>query len=522
MTAPPGRQIKMNKLSSDLNFAPERINNIYLMGIGGVAMGALAAALKRQGLNVRGSDNPLYPPMSTFLEQNRIQVAQGYSPDNLRRGPRPDLVIVGNVIQAKFSEVAALAELELPYLSLPQAVAHFFIRDRTSIVVAGTHGKTTTTALIASSLMRAGLDPGFMVGGIMLEGGKNFEAGGGDCFVVEGDEYDCAFYDKRPKFVHYRPKIALLTSLEFDHADIYRDMDAVRRAFGMLIDLMPPDGVLVAWRGSGEVMAQAARAGCKVVTYGAEPGADWRLLDLKPARQGGMDLKLGLPDGRSLEFYTPLVGEHNALNILGAAAAMAAAGVSPEKAAELQAGYGGVKRRQEIRGRADGVLLVDDFAHHPTAVRETVKAVARFGIKGWNPGGGRLVAVFEPRTNTSKRNFFKDEYPGSFEGADLVMLREPPGVEGLDPEERFSCAALAAKLNERKIAAKAFEETDQLLDGLLAELEPGDLCLIMSNGGFDNLHQRLLTALGQRESAQAQSGSMRAKGAPGRLNEQKA
>ena len=463
-------------------------------------MGALAAALKRQGYEVRGSDNPLYPPMSTFLQENQIQVAQGYDPANLYEGPRPDLVIVGNVIQAKFSEVKALAELEIPYLSLPQAVAQFFIRDRTSIVVAGTHGKTTTTALIASALLRGGYDPGFMVGGIMLEGGRNFEPGLGNHFVVEGDEYDCAFYDKRPKFVHYRPRVAILSSLEFDHADIYADMEAVRRAFGMLMELMPPDGTLIAWQGSAEVMAQAAKAKCRVFSYGTEPEADWRLLEVSPAEKGGMDLELAMPGGEAITFYTPLVGEHNALNTVAGVAALSAAGLSPQEAAKLQAGFGGVKRRQEIRGLARGVTVVDDFAHHPTAVRETVKAVARFGIKGWTREKGRLVAVFEPRTNTSKRNFFKDEYPEAFYGADMVFLREPPGVESLQESERFSCRLLAEKLVARGIEAFSYGHTDALLAELSAALEPGDLCLIMSNGGFDRLHERLLSELGSRKA----------------------
>ncbi|MCF8066324.1 MAG: UDP-N-acetylmuramate:L-alanyl-gamma-D-glutamyl-meso-diaminopimelate ligase, partial [Desulfarculaceae bacterium] len=274
------------------------------MGIGGVAMGALAGGLAAQGLEVRGSDRPLYPPMSTFLADRDIPVAQGFDPANL--DPAPDVVIVGNVIRADNPEVARLAQMGLPYLSLPQALAQWFIRDRVSLVAAGTHGKTTTTALLASALLRGGLDPGFMVGGIMNEGGQNFHDGQGPHFAVEGDEYDTAFFDKRPKFVHYRPRVAILSSLEFDHADIYADLDAVRAAFDMLVERIPPEGTLVAWGESSEVMGRAAQAVCRVHTYGRGPGWDWSLVGADPAPGGGAALRLKDPNGWELNFTSPL------------------------------------------------------------------------------------------------------------------------------------------------------------------------------------------------------------------------
>jgi UDP-N-acetylmuramate: L-alanyl-gamma-D-glutamyl-meso-diaminopimelate ligase len=465
------------------------------MGIGGVAMGALAAGLAAQGLSVRGSDRPLYPPMSTFLADKGVPVAPGFDPANLE--PAPEVVIVGNVIRADNPEVARLAAMGLPYLSLPQALAQWFIRDRLSLVAAGTHGKTTTTALLASALLRAGLDPGFLVGGIMNEGGRNFRDGAGPHFAVEGDEYDTAFFDKRPKFVHYRPRVAILSSLEFDHADIYSSLEEVRAAFGLLVDRMPADGVLVAWGESEEVMARAAGAACRVETYGRGPGWDWSLLGVEPAEAGGAALRLRGPNGWELNFTSPLAGEHNALNAAAAVAALSAAGLEPARAAGLMAAFGGVKRRQQVRGAAGGVVVVDDFAHHPTAVAETTKAVARFGLPGWRPGDGRLVAVFEPRTNTSKTKRFQDEYAQSFGAADLVFLREPPDVEDVPAQERFSSARLARDLEAQGIPAAAHPDTDALLAGLLAELRPGDLCLVMSNGGFDNLHARLLEGLGR-------------------------
>ena len=482
-------------LDPKLNLAPENVKTVHLMGIGGVAMGALAGGLKKSGFSVRGSDRPLYPPMSTFLEKQGIAVATGYAPENLE--PRPDLVIVGNVIRKDNPEAVALAESGMPYLSLPQALARFFIRDRLSMVAAGTHGKTTCTALLASALGRGGFKPGFMVGGIMLEGETNFSPGAGNIFVCEGDEYDTAFFDKRPKFVHYRTSIGILTSCEFDHADIYADMDAIRVSFDTFAKSIPPSGRIIAWGDSPEVMARAAKAACKVETYGLGPDCAWRLVSLAPAETGGARIRLKTPDGGELDFHSPLAGEHNALNTCAVVAALCAAGLAPQRAGELQAGFRGVKRRQELRGVAGGVTVVDDFAHHPTAVRETIKALAQFGLPGWRPGSGRLVAVFEPRTNTSKQNIFQEQYAGAFAHADLVFLREPPGVEDLEEDRRFSSKRLAKDLAGRGITATAYPGTDTLLDALAAELKPGDLALVMSNGGFDNLHQRLLERLAQ-------------------------
>ncbi|MFH2126847.1 MAG: Mur ligase family protein [Pseudomonadota bacterium] len=482
-------------LDPRLNQVPSEIGSVHLMGIGGVAMGALAGALKRRGLSVRGSDNPLYPPMSTFLAEQRIAVAEGYDPAHLQ--PPPDLVIVGNVIRRDNPEALALVKARIPYLSLPQALAEFFIKGRTSIVVAGTHGKTTTTALIASGLLGAGLDPGFLVGGIMNQGKQNFREGGGEHFVVEGDEYDTAFFDKRPKFVHYLPHIAVLTSVEFDHADIYADLDAVRRAFDMLVAEMPAHGLLLAWGDSQEVRARVEASPCPVLFYGRGLGCQWRLLSAEPARDGGAQIRVLTPKGRETELYSPLAGEHNALNTIACLGALCAAGLSVAQAAEVQEGFGGVRRRQEVRGVARGVVVVDDFAHHPTAVRETILAIGRFGVRGWRPSAGRLVAVFEPRTNTSKRGFFQDDYATAFDNADLVLLREPPGVEDVPEDERFSSVRLAQALAARGVKAEAYRDTDAILTALLTKLRPGDLCLIMSNGGFDNMHQRLLDGLAE-------------------------
>ena len=482
-------------LDPKLNQAPASVASAYLMGIGGVAMGALAGALQARGLAVRGSDRPLYPPMSTFLAERGIPVASGYAAANLDPADF-DLAIVGNVIRRDNPEVEALARLGKPYLSLPQALAHFFLRGRRPIVVAGTHGKTTTTALIASGLAAAGQEPGYMVGGLVGGGLGNFAAGGGEHFVVEGDEYDCAFFDKRPKFVHYMPQVGVLTSLEFDHADIYPDLAAVRAAFAQFMAVQHPEGVLIAWGDSSSVMDCARQAACPVQTYGLGETCAWRLLSAQPRPGGGARLQVATPDGQRLSVDSPLPGEHNALNTTATLAALCAAGLSPEEAARVQSQFPGVRRRQEVLGSASGVTVVDDFAHHPTAVRETVRAVARFGLPGWEPGSGRLVAVFEPRSNTSRRDFFQDDYGAAFAGADLVFLREPALVEEIPPEQRFSSARLAKDLAAQGLSARAFADPDELARALLAELRPGDLCLIMSNGGFDGLHHKVLAGLG--------------------------
>ena len=474
-------------LDPGLNRAPAEVASVHLMGIGGVAMGALAGALKRRGLAVRGSDNPLYPPMSTFLADQQIPVAPGYDPANLQ--PRPDLVIVGNVIRRDNSEVAALAQAGIPYLSLPQALAEFFIKGRTSIVAAGTHGKTTTTALIASGLLQSDRDPGFLVGGIMNQGGQNFREGAGKHFVVEGDEYDTAFFDKRPKFVHYLPRIAVLTSVEFDHADIYDDLEAIRRAFDLLVQEMPADGVLIAWGDSPEVRARVEAAPCPVLFYGNGEHCQWRLLAAQPARDGGSRLRVRAPGGGELDFHSPLAGEHNALNTTACLAALCAAGLSPAQAAEVQQGFGGVKRRQEVLGKARGVVVVDDFAHHPTAVRETLGAVREHFPEN------RLIAVFEPRTHSSMRKVFQQQYASVFDPADRICIREPSLLGKVPEGERLSSRQLVEDLTKRGKDAFHFEDTDGIIDDLTASSTRGDVILIMSNGGFDNIHERLLELL---------------------------
>ncbi|MDT8336049.1 MAG: Mur ligase family protein, partial [Desulfurivibrionaceae bacterium] len=359
----------MPEFDPALNFFPEKIERIHLMGICGTGVGALAGMLREAGFTVVGSDRQVYPPMSDFLAASGIKVFEGYAPANLE--PRPDLVVVGNVIRRDNPEAVALADLQIPYVSMPQALAHFFIGNRESLVVAGTHGKTTTSSTLATLLHDAGFEPGFMIGGLVSRFGRNFNLGGDRYFVVEGDEYDTAFFDKGPKFLHYRPTVAVITGIEFDHADIYADLDAVKKSFRRLVEIMPAHGCLVACLDDPVVREVVAGAVCPVVGYGQTERCDWRLAGVAVGaeRTRFQVLKKGRPYG---EFDNTLPGIHNAFNSLAVIAVADRLGLSGTAIRQGLAAFGGVKRRQEVRGVAGGVTVIDDFAHHPTEVRETL------------------------------------------------------------------------------------------------------------------------------------------------------
>ena len=477
-------------IDPELNHAPAHIGHIHLMGICGTAMAALAGMLLQSGYRITGSDREVYPPMSDFLARLGIKPCSGYKEENLI--PRPDLVIVGNVITKVNPEAVALATARIPYLSLPQALAHFYIGSRTSLVVAGTHGKTTTASLLASALFRAGLDPTFMIGGIVREFDGNFRLGHGPYFVAEGDEYDTAFFDKGSKFLHYQPKIAILTSIEFDHADIFPDLQAIEATFRRFVRLIPADGLLVACLDDPIVAEVAAEARCPVEGYGLDRSLPWALADVRV--EEGLTRFAAYRHGRQwAELTVRLPGRHNCLNGLAVAAVLHHLGLHDEQIEAGLATFGGVKRRQEVRGVEAGVTVIDDFAHHPTAVRETLTALkAAYGDR-------RLVAVFEPRTNSSRRAIFQQDYVTAFDSADAVLLREPLPLANVAPEELFSSAQLAADLRRNgREEAGAFPDADSLLAHLGATLVAGDVVAILSNGGFDNIHVRLLELLRQR------------------------
>jgi len=473
-------------LDPALNFFPDEVNHIHLMGVCGTGMGSLAGMLKASGFTVTGSDQHVYPPMSDFLAEQGIAVQSGYCAENL--ASRPDLVVVGNVITRKNPEAEALASLGLPYVSFPQALSHYFLATKTSLVVAGTHGKTTTSSLLAAMLHDAGLSPSFMIGGLVQAFGSNFHIAEGDHFVVEGDEYDTAFFDKGPKFLHYRPHVAIITSIEFDHADIYADLEAVKHSFRRLVAIMPPDGCLVACVDDPVVREVVAGAPCQVLGYGESDDAFWRLDDLR-VTPAGTDFTAHR-DGKSFgSFHSVMPGRHNAMNGLAVIAVLDRLGVGVDAISAGIANFAGVRRRQEVRGIVGGVTVIDDFAHHPTAVRETVSALASAYE------GQRLVAVFEPRTNSSRRRVFQDAYVSAFDQAQEVLIKEPEPLANVPPEERFSCRQLAEDLVQRGVDAHYFPDTDAVIAYLVAHARPGDVLAILSNGGFDNIHTRLLSAL---------------------------
>jgi UDP-N-acetylmuramate: L-alanyl-gamma-D-glutamyl-meso-diaminopimelate ligase len=476
-------------LDPSLNIFPEQVRHIHLMGVCGTAMAAMAGMLKSQGFHVSGSDGHVYPPMSDFLARTGIPILEGYCAENL--DPRPDLVIVGNVITRKNPEAVALAQLRIPYLSFPQALRHRFLAGKKSLVVAGTHGKTTTSSLLATMLHGAGYDPGFMIGGIVQAFARNFRIGEGPFFVVEGDEYDTAFFDKGPKFLHYQPHIAIITSIEFDHADIYADLEAVKNSFRKLIAIMPPDGCLVAHVDDPVVRELVASAPCPVVGYGRTPGNDWCLSDVQCTRSGSSFT--ALHNGEVFgAFSTVMPGNHNCLNSLAVIAVLQQLGLAPDVIARELSRFEGVKRRQEVRGVVNNITVIDDFAHHPTAVRETLAAL-RSAYQGQ-----RLVAVFEPRTNSSRRRVFQQDYVQAFDAADEVLVKEPDALAAVPEDQRFSALELAGGLQKRGVSSHCFPGTDQILDYLARHLLPQDVVAILSNGGFDNIHTRLLHQLEQQ------------------------
>ena len=474
------------ELSTALNRAPETLRHIHLMGICGTGMAALAGMLKSSGYSISGSDKGVYPPMSLFLEGLGIHAMDGYGPENLE--PRPDLVIVGNVITRKNPEAIALAQAQIPYLSFPQALAHFFIRSRTSLVVTGTHGKTTTSSLLASCLSRADLDPTFMIGGIVRDFDANFHLGQGPHFVSEGDEYDTAFFDKESKFLHYRPDIAIITSVEFDHADIFDDLEAIKRSFTKFVSLLPADGLIVAHLEDPNVAEVVRDAPCQVQGYGLDRSLDWSLDEIE-AEGGRTRFKTRFQGEEWAEMTVRLPGRHNCLNALAVAAVLHRIGISPDRINQGLQQFGGIKRRQEIRGIVNNITVIDDFAHHPTAVKETLQALKAAYA------GQRLVTVFEPRTNSSRRAVFQKDYISCFDPSDLIFIREPIPLEDIPAADLFSARQLAQDLKTRGLLAHSCPDTDTILHKLLPLLQPNDAVAILSNGGFDNIHTRLLEQL---------------------------
>ncbi len=465
-----------------------KARSIHLIGICGTAMASLAGMLKLRGLDVRGSDSAAYPPMSTFLDSLGIPVLQPFSEGNLT--PAPDMVVVGNAISRGNPELEYLLDARLPFVSMPQVIHQEFIRGHNSLVVAGTHGKTTTTSMAAWIFEYAGRNPSFLVGGIAENFGSSFAVNDGKEFIIEGDEYDTAFFDKGPKFLHYFPDAVILTSVEFDHADIYRDLEAVKFAFRRLVNLVPRRGRIIAWDGSLNVSECVERAFCPVQRYGFHPESFWRIADVQ---YGVASTRWTvLRDGRHFaEFEFALAGEYNVLNATAAAALAHAYGIPAETIARALRGFLSVKRRLEVRAEIGGITIIDDFAHHPTAIAATLGALRK------RYAGRRLWAILEPRSNTLRRNVFQHELTESLALADQVVIASVffKNTDTLKPEERLDVDSVVAALNDRGIGAQQLSDVAAIVSSVVPQLASGDVVAILSNGGFGGIYEKLPAAL---------------------------
>ena len=464
------------------------MKKIHLIGIGGTAMATLAALLKRKGYDVRGSDVNVYPPMSTFLAEERIETLAGYRAEHITSDL--DLVVVGNAVSRGNPEVEEVLDRKIRHCSLPEAVREHFLWAARSVVIAGTHGKTTTTAMAAWLLTSAGRDPSMLVGGIAAnfgDEGSSYRIGQGREFVIEGDEYDSAFFDKTAKFLKYLPDIAVIGNIEFDHADIYADLDQIRLAFRRLVNLVPGRGLLLLGSDSPEAAAMRAHARSPVQTFGLTEEADWYGYDLRVTSSG---TSFGVrADGRTFgRFDVPLLGAHNVRNGLAAIAVGSAVGLDAQAMIDGLARFKGVKRRLEALGTVAGVTVYDDFAHHPTAIAETLAA-----LRAAHPDG-RVRAVFEPRSASSCRKIFQQAFADSFRAADDVIIAAV-FRSNLPEAERLSVEQLVADIEASGTRARYVPTVEEIVNILVRERSDGDQVVLMSNGGFGGIHGKLLDAL---------------------------
>jgi UDP-N-acetylmuramate: L-alanyl-gamma-D-glutamyl-meso-diaminopimelate ligase len=468
--------------------------HIHLIGICGTAMASLAGLLQLKGHRVTGSDQAAYPPMSDLLRSLGIPIAEPFSEKNLE--PSPDLVIVGNAISRGNVELEYVLDRRMPFASLAQVIHEEFLSGHESLVVAGTHGKTTTTSMLAwiyevASRRQAELAPSFLVGGVAENFGTSFQLRDGRPFIIEGDEYDTAFFDKGPKFMHYFPDALILTHVEFDHADIYRDLDAVKTVFMRLVNLVPRRGRIVAFDGAPNVDECVSRAFCNVERYGFKDGSEWKIAGL--THEGADSRWRVLRRGEQwAEFTLKMAGEHNALNATAAAALAAGQGLPLDAIAEALASFHSVKRRLEVRAVVDGVTIIDDFAHHPTAIRETLRA-----LRGAHPEA-RLWAVLEPRSNTLRRNVFERELIESLAIADRVVLAGVFKQESIPEDERLHPETVVRGLRQLAKDAVLLPNADAIVDAVAPELRAGDVVAILSNGGFDGIYEKLPRRLEQK------------------------
>ena len=460
--------------------------NYYLVGICGTAMASLAGMLKAKGYIVSGSDSDVYPPMSTYLDELGIRVYNGYKSENVREA-NPDIVVIGNAVSRGNPEVEHVLDSGIRYQSMAETVKELFIRGKNSIVVSGTHGKTTTTAMLAWMLEVARRKPSFLVGGIAENFGGSFQIGKGPEFVIEGDEYDTAFFDKGPKFLHYLPNILLLKNIEYDHADIYPDIESLKIAFRRVINIVPRSGLIIAGVDSPIVRELIPAAFSRVAEVGIQQG-DWRAREIAPANEG-MGFQVFHREVHVGDFTIPMLGAFNVQNALGVIVAGKELGIENGRIQKGLSSFKSVKRRLELRGEVERIRVYDDFAHHPTAVLETLRAIReRFPTD-------RIWAVFEPRSQTCRRKIFEQEFIKSFDPADTVVVARVFGSGKLAEDEQLSPDSVVEGVRARGKIAETFDTTDEIVDYISRNATPGDQIVVMSNGGFDGIHRKLLEKL---------------------------
>ncbi len=459
------------------------LKHLHFIGICGTAMGAVAAALRDQGYTVTGSDEDVYPPMSTFLEEKGIVLNRGYKAENLP--PAAELIVVGNAIRRGNPEVEEVLNCKLPYCSLPEVLKFFFLRGRHNMVVSGTHGKTTTTSLLAWILQSAGLAPGYMIGGLPKNLGQGAQFNASPYYVIEGDEYDTAFFDKRSKFVHYLPELLIINNIEFDHADIYKNVDEIKLSFRRLVNIVP---------GNGLILFNADDPHCTDVVSGAF-SARMAIGLTAPANEGGIHDILYGADFTTFrlfgeEFTTPMMGEFNVRNCAMAIAAARFYNISTDVIRTGLLSFTGVRRRQELRGMVNGIKIVDDFGHHPTAIHETLR-----GLRQQHGATGKIWALFEPRSNSTRRAVFQDQLSEAFEHADGVVLARVAKLEQIPEAERLRPEGVVEAIRDRGKPAFYEDGTGAIIARVKTLAHPGDMIVVFSNGGFDGIHAKLLEQL---------------------------
>jgi UDP-N-acetylmuramate: L-alanyl-gamma-D-glutamyl-meso-diaminopimelate ligase len=474
--------------------------HVHIIGIGGSAMSPLAGMLRERGFRVTGSDSGVYPPASTFLENMGISFFHSFDAKNLE--PAPDLAVIGNIIARGNPELEEVLDRKIPYRSLPEVLEEEFLPGMHSIVVSGTHGKTTTTAMLAWIFRVAGKRPNFLVGGVAENFGKSYGLEGGEEFILEGDEYETAFWDRGPKFFHYHPDNLIITSLEYDHADIYPDFDTYQLAFRRLVNLVPRSGRVVVWgdtEQSGPALrAATAKAFCPVETYGFSGLNDWIVSEFTPERDA-TKFRLTYRGKEFGNFVLSASGKHNVLNAAAAIAVAHGRGISANSLTEALSTFRCVKRRMDVKGERSGVLVVDDFAHHPTAVQATIEAA-----RGRWPNR-RIWAILEPRSNSMRRRVFQETLPKALALADRVVLGGVFRGQQLGDENRLAPDSVAASVRQLGKDARAFEGAEAIANYLVGEAKAGDLLLVMSNGSFDGLCDKLLKKLDSEVTSEATS-----------------